>query len=204
MATEQLDQNAPARNIAPGSIPNFDIRKACNTPGFFHVHNTCVSDELISACIKVTQQFFSSPDDGSLKQSVHNRHANGEKGWGPMFCEPAYQKDTVAHLESFDIGQPLAPEQYLALAIPANLWPDLPGFRDVVLAYYRAVTRMGRTIAEALSEILGMEREFLHSISGTPARRTMRPLHYPPNDAPPDPCRAGINHARRPMVQGAA
>ena len=54
------------------------------------------------------------------------------KGWGPIFGEPADQPGTVAHVESFDLGQQLGRKQFKALGIEPNVWPDVPGFRDAV------------------------------------------------------------------------
>jgi isopenicillin N synthase-like dioxygenase len=109
-----------------------------------------------------------------------------------MFGEPAYQKDTVAHVESFDISQELTAEQYREIGIDPNIWPDLPGFRDAVLAYNDQVTELGRAISEVLSEILGLERNFISKNSGIKAPRTMRLLHYPANDTPSDDRNVGI------------
>lgn len=169
------------------------IEEACHDPGFLCVHNTCVDDDLIRSALLASRSFFDSPDESGIKQQVHNRFAGQMKGWGPMYGEPAYQKDTVAHLESFDIGQQLNMEQYAKLEIPPNIWPDLPGFRASVLAYYEAVNQLGRAISEVMSELLGMPADFISRHSGISAPRTMRLLHYPANDAPDDGRNVGIS-----------
>jgi isopenicillin N synthase-like dioxygenase len=209
-STEQLDHKAPSRPLDRESIPNFDlqplfsdneaertllvakIRTACLETGFFYIHNTCVEDEVIQQTLAAMQSFFDLPDDSSIKQDIHNRHVNGEKGWTPIFEEPAYQKDTVAYLESFDISQELTAEQCAELGINANIWPDLDGFKEAVLKYNEQATLLGRAISEVLSEILGLERNFINDNSGIRAPRTMRLLHYPENDGPADDCNVGI------------
>jgi isopenicillin N synthase-like dioxygenase len=211
MATDQLDQNAPAKVLQPEDIPNLDvgplfgddpqaraalireITNACHDPGFFYIHNTCVSSERIEACIEATRQFFETPDDGPVKQDVHNRYAEEKKGWGPLFGEPSYQKGTIAHVESFDLGQQLTEDRYLDLGMPPNLWPDIPGFREVVMNYYRNVTKLGRKISEVISEILEMKPDFINSHSGFKAPRTLRLLHYPANDTPSNMQNVGIS-----------
>ncbi len=209
-STEHLDQNAPSMPLERERIPNFDLASlfngdaearaklvksvghACQDTGFFYVHNTCVSDAVIEQTLVAAKSFFDSPDDGSVKQSVHNQHAGGMKGWGPKFGEPAYQKDTIAHVESFDIGQQLSAELYAALDIDPNIWPDIPGFRKSVLAYYDGITRLGRVISRVFSEILGEDAEFINDRSRETAQRTMRLLHYPDNDTPADDRNVGI------------
>ncbi|MGB5487388.1 MAG: 2OG-Fe(II) oxygenase family protein, partial [Lysobacterales bacterium] len=78
------------------------------------------------------------------------------------------------------------------LGIEPNVWPDIPGFRDAVHAYYDAVTAMARTLGEVFSGMLGMERDFINRHSGERAPRTMRLLHYPANDAPVNERNVGI------------
>ena len=208
--TEHLDQYAPSRKLVHEQIPNIDlgtlftekqklrdqlteqVRQACLESGFFYVHNTCVDDRTIEAALAATEVFFDSPDAGPVKQAVHNRHAGGKKGWGPMFGEPAYQKGTIAHVESFDIGQQLSDDTYEALGIEPNIWPELPGFRVAVLEYYQSITLLGRALSGIFSEILGEQRTFINDRSGESAPRTMRMLHYPANEAQADQSNVGI------------
>ncbi len=209
-STETLDHKAPSRTLDRESIPNFDlqplfsgsdtdrallvqeIRTACLETGFFYIHNTCVEDSTIEKTLAAMKSFFDLPDDSPVKQNIHNKHVNGLKGWTPIFEEPAYQKDTVAHLESFDISQELTAKQCKEVGIDSNIWPDLPGFRDAVLKYNEQATLLGRAISAVISEILGVERNFISEHSGIKAPRTMRLLHYPANDVPADDRNVGI------------
>ena len=208
--TEHLDQYAPSRVLDRAQIPNLDlaplfaddlaardeleqqIRDACLNSGFFYVHNSCVDNNVIRDALVAAQAFFQSPDDGPVKQAVHNSLFGEKKGWGPMFGEPAYQPGTLAHVESFDLGQQLDERRCCELGIEPNVWPDIPGFRDAVHAYYDAVTTMARDLGEVFSGMLGMERDFINRHSGECAPRTMRLLHYPANDAPVNERNVGI------------
>ena len=209
-ATRDLEQSAPSKAVARDRIPVIDlapmfngtgrvgsltarIREASLETGFFYVKNTCVEDRVIINALDVMKTFFDSPDEGHDKQSVHNELAGGMKGWGPMFGEPAYQKGTVAHMESFDFGQQLSESEYKALGIEPNIWPDLPGFRKAMLDYYKNVTRLGRALGMIFSEILGETPDFINARSGPSAPRTMRMLHYPANDTPADSRNVGIS-----------
>ncbi len=113
-----------------------------------------------------------------------------------MYGEPAYQPGTVAHVESFDIGQQFRSQQFKDLGIEPNIWPDVSGFRDAVLSYYEAVTAMGRALSEVFSGMLGMERDYINRLSGERAPRTMRLLHYPENQVPADDRNVGISAQR--------
>jgi isopenicillin N synthase-like dioxygenase len=208
--TRRLDQNAPSVELDSAAIPNLnigalfsgdsvarsqlaeEIRKACKSPGFFYVHATNVADELIESTLQASRAFFGTDDDGPVKRNVHNRLADGMKGWGPIYGEPSYQKNTVSHVESFDIGQQLTQDQCDELGVAPNIWPDLPGFESTVLEYSDAVTRLGRAISEVISELLEMPADFINRNSGIGAPRTMRLLHYPENNAPDDGRNVGI------------
>jgi isopenicillin N synthase-like dioxygenase len=208
--TEHLDQNKPAGDLAREEIPNLDlaplfgtdeaarsalvrrIRDACLNTGFFYVYNSCVSRAVMQGALDAAQSFFKLPDDSPVKLAVHNESSGGKKGWGPLFGEPAYQEGTVAHVESFDLGQELSGDQHRRLDIESNLWPEIPGFRDAVLAYYEAMTILGRALSEVFAEILGMDRGFINRHSNEQAPRTMRLLHYPANTAAADPRDVGI------------
>ena len=210
-STEHLDQSAPSMPLNRTRIPNLDlaplftdetaardelerqIREACLECGFFYVHNSCVERRVINNALAATQAFFQTPDNGPVKQAVHNRHSGEMKGWGPIFGEPAYQPGTVAHVESFDLGQQLGKKRFQELGIEPNVWPDIPGFRDAVLEYYEAVTEMGRALGEVFSSMLGMDRGFINRHSNERAPRTMRLLHYPVNEAPANDRNVGIS-----------
>ncbi|MFT5139227.1 MAG: isopenicillin N synthase-like dioxygenase [Lysobacterales bacterium] len=209
--TSDLNQSDPAYNLARDSIPNLDIaplftgdqsarntlieeiRAACLNTGFFYVYNSCVSDKLIQRALSSMAEFFNFEDHHPTKQKVHNRNFGGMKGWGPIFGEPAYQKDTIAHLESFDIGQQLQESQYRLLGITPNCWPELSGFQTAILEYYDATTLLGRALAGVFSELLGEDRDFINKHSGENAPRTLRLLHYPENDVPADRRNVGIS-----------
>lgn len=208
--TEKLDQNATSVALDSSKIPNLnigalfsgdsaarsrlveEIRQACINPGFFYLHGTNVTDELIQSVLLASKNFFATPDEGPIKQNVHNRIAGGMKGWGPIFGEPSYQKNTVSHVESFDLGQPLTQQQSKELGVSENIWPDLPGFQSAVQEYSDAVTLLGRAISEVISELLEMPTDFINRNSGPSAPRTMRLLHYPENKAPDDGKNVGI------------
>ena len=208
--TEELHQYAPARRLRSENIPNLDfapffrenpdarteliakVRKACLESGFFYIHNSGVADGTIVAALDAIKQFFNCPDDGPVKQKVNNLNTRGKRGWGPMFSEPAYQENTVACLESFDLGQQLSDEEYAALDIQPNIWPDQRGFRQTVTNYYDEITALGRALAAVLSEILGEDRDFINRHSGATAPRTMRLLHYPANKQQLDERKVGI------------
>ena len=199
--TRELDPHAPATLLDGDDLPRIDvgplfgddasarakvveqIRCACQAPGFFSVHNTCVSDELLAEALAHATTFFSLPDASDIKQRVDNRLTPGGVGWGPMFEEPAYQPGTVAHMESFDMSPPVewvgTPEEARKLGIWVNVWPELPGFQATIERLYIAARELSSALFEVFAELLGMPRTYFASRATRRAPSTMRLLHYP-------------------------
>src|SRR4029077_594289 len=90
--------------------------------------------------------------------------------------------------EAFNIGLELAPDDPELLARApfraANLWPDMPGFRDTMLDYFNRVWRLGRDLHRGVSLDLELEPDYFETKLDKPIA-TLRLLHYPPSATPP-------------------
>jgi isopenicillin N synthase-like dioxygenase len=64
-----------------------------------------------------------------------------------------------------------------------NLWPEIPLWRQTMLAYFDAVASVGRRLHRAIATDLGVHSEFFEDKLDQPMA-TLRLLHYPPQ--PPD------------------
>ena len=60
-----------------------------------------------------------------------------------------------------------------------NHWPDIPGFRDALLAYFDACHRLGVDLHRAFAADLGLAEDFFAPAFSAPLA-TLRLLHYPP------------------------
>lgn len=61
-----------------------------------------------------------------------------------------------------------------------NLWPDLPGFREPVVAYERAMEAFCRRLLKPMALALGLPRDWFAPFFGQPTT-FLRLLHYPPH-----------------------
>ena len=61
----------------------------------------------------------------------------------------------------------------------ANLWPDVPGFRDTMLAYFTACHGLGVMLHRAFAQDLGLSPTFFDDKLDRPMA-VLRLLHYPP------------------------
>lgn len=214
-STEQLNQFPAVGDLPPEQVPDIDIGalfghdaigrarvvdaigRACRDPGFFRIHNTCIPQPLIDSLLSQMRTFFALADDDPIKRAVDSRANPGGNGWGPIGTEPAYQPDTIAHVESFDCGPRLsayrAGEDPAAYGVHPSVWPELPAFHETTRAYWDAAGRLGAALFEALAEALGLERGFFVARCTERARKVLRLLHYPGLDAErPLPGRVGI------------
>jgi len=135
------------------------IGAACRDIGFFYVVDHGVPQALIDAAFAASRRFFAAPgavkETVSIKRSPHNRGYVGPK---VESLDPSKLPDLK---EAFNIGLDLAPDDpEIRAGVPfrgVNLWPDQPGFRETMTAYYDAVWALGRRLHEAVALDLGLE-----------------------------------------------
>lgn len=153
------------------------IRNACISNGFFYIGGL-QSDDLSSwPILGKMQSFFSLDDQDPRKQSV--LQGDNGYGWVPMYSEPAYQPDTVAHMESFDCGL-----NNFSGATSQRAWPDIPGFGNDVTNCWREFSALGSSALKLISAAAGFDPEFLPGNCDSRKLDTLRLLHYPANNIP--------------------
>ncbi len=158
-----------------------EIGKACRGIGFFYVTGHGVPDLLVDAVFAHSAQFFALPD--AEKRKVQYAPATGNRGYIPLKGEALDPSKPQDVKEAFNIGLELAstdPEIIACARFRAlNLWPDMPGFRETMLAYFKAAWTLGCTLHEAFATDLGIDRHFFADKLDRPLA-TLRLLHYPP------------------------
>lgn len=186
------------------------IGRACEADGFFYIKNHGVPEALIARTYELSRQFHASPKD--LKQKIHISNSAGTRGWVPdgdkdddgdpelyRLVEPNPDHDylTKPRLHAaFDVALPITQDDpdFVAgnLMLVPNQWPDwIPGFEQEVMAYYDAVTEVGRQLFKAFSIALDLPEDFFEKLTRK-APSQLRLLHYPPNDRPMDNDNLGI------------
>jgi isopenicillin N synthase-like dioxygenase len=102
----------------------------------------------------------------------------------------------VDRKETFNIGYDLPPDDPRVIAGEpfrgVNQWPDLPGFRDTMLAYYDAALRLGIDIHRAIAADLGLADDHFTALFNAPLA-ALRLLHYPPATGAADEIGAGAH-----------
>jgi len=162
------------------------LGRACRDVGFFYVTGHGIPEELIARVFATSAAFFSGP--ASIRESASFSGPGDNRGYiklGGETLDPGKPADVK---EAFNIGLELAPDDPELLARApfraANLWPELPGFRDTMLDYFNRVWRLGRDLHRGFALDLGLDPEFFEDKLDKP-NATLRLLHYPPVASPP-------------------
>ena len=174
-----------------------DIAAACRSAGCFNIISDKIDQALTDSLIAQMAAFFDLPDDHPTKRAAHRENNAGASGWTPTLEEPAYEAGTIAWVESFDCvlsrRQIAALPSEISRELRPSIWPQLPGFRDVVRTHWDALFSTAEKIFPLISGLLKQEPEFLAARASTQAESTLRLLNYPPNPLPEDTVSKGIS-----------
>lgn len=160
------------------------IGEACRGIGFFYVTGHGVPAELREDVFSVAAKFFESPE-ADKRKALYSADS-GNRGYIPMKGESLDPSRAPDLKEAFNIGLDLTPDDPeivgKAMFRALNLWPEMSGFRDTMLAYFDAVWTLGRKLHEAFATDLGIETGFFEDKLDRPLA-TLRLLHYPARPA---------------------
>ena len=161
------------------------IGRACRAHGFFYVVGHGVDPELCQRLETTSRRFFALDEDAKMEW----RMARGGRAWRGYF--PAGGELTSGRpdwKEGLYFGSELADDHPLVRArTPVhghNLFPSVPGFREEVLAYLEALTRLGHRLMEGLALSLGLEASYFADRYTQDPLILFRIFNYPSRPAP--------------------
>jgi isopenicillin N synthase-like dioxygenase len=161
------------------------LGRACRDVGFFYISGHGIPEALIARMFETSAAFFNAP--AALREAASFSGPGGNRGYirlGGETLDPGKPADVK---EAFNIGLELAPDDPELIARApfrgANLWPDMPGFRDTMLDYFNRVWRLGRDLHRGFALDLGLAPDFFEARLDKPIA-TLRLLHYPPVAGP--------------------
>jgi len=158
------------------------LGQACRDPGFFLLKNHGIAPSLIDAVFAQALTFFALPEEEKAPLSILNNPHN--RGWAAegseALDETSGQRDRK---EAFNVGLDLAADDPRVLAgAPfrgVNVWPEVAGFREVMLRYYDAVWALGVALHRAFARDLDLPEAFFEAQFDAPMA-ILRVLSYPP------------------------
>ncbi len=166
-----------------------ELGRAWRETGFVGIRDHGIDDELIKQAYTVFRQFFALPAD--IKQQYHRPGIGGARGYTGFGIEQARDHDVPDLKEFWHVGRDLLEANPFPDILLPNVWPaELPAFKPVALALYRALDQLGGRILSALALDVGLDKDwFAHHFNV--GNSILRPIHYPPiRDAVPGAVRA--------------
>ena len=139
-----------------------EIGAACRDVGFFYVVGHGVGRDLMTEAFARSKAFFALPFADKRRLAIET--IGGNRGYSGLLHEALDPKQGPDNKEAYNVGLDLEPDDPELLAGKAfralNAWPDLPGFRETLLAYFDACAALGARIHRAFARDLGIATDF--------------------------------------------
>lgn len=157
------------------SLVGAQIADACRAHGFFYIKNFGISANKIRDCFSQSQSFFRQGADYKDKYSIeHNDRFQG--------YEPPTETESK---EAYVLGPERADDDVLVQQgikyHGANQWPDLPGWKDVMLGQMHDMLGLAKLLNRGLALGLGIPEGYFDERSKDPMY-AFRLLSYPPKE----------------------
>jgi isopenicillin N synthase-like dioxygenase len=169
-----------ARDPAGTARVAAQIRAACESAGFFYIKGHGVPEALLARTFAASRRFFELPEAERLAITVNPWH-RGFVPTGQTVLGKGLKPDLK---ESFNFSVELAADDPDILAgkplAGPNQWPDLPGWKADVQAYYDAVVALGNHVLRGLALALDLSEDHFTKLYARHIGRC-RLLHYPPH-----------------------
>ncbi len=187
VATLVSSRTPPARRAQASHA----LDAAARTHGFFYAVNHGVDAALIDRLVSHARAFFAQSEAAKM-QIPMSAGGRAWRGYFPLGGELTSNRPDWK--EGLYLGSELGPEHPRVRAGTilhgANLWPPgmddgIDGFRDTVLAYIDALTRLGHALMGGFALALGLpERWFADSGGTADPLILLRLFNYPSRPVP--------------------
>ena len=158
-----------------------ELHAACTDRGFFFVIGHGVDSNLEQKLEQLSQSFFAQPEAKKMEDRmakaglawrgyfpVGGELTSGKPDWKEgLYFGQEHQADHPAVLS----GTPLH---------GANLFPQIEGFKETVLAYMYEMRELGHRLMEGMALSLGLEETYFRQHFTHEPTELFRIFHYPP------------------------
>ncbi len=154
------------------------LRAAAEGIGFVTVDNTALSAARVKFVLAAYAAFFDLPE--GEKRAVDMAATGANRGWGAPKSERVDPAANPDYKQVFDCGFELPnndPRATLPVYAP-NRWPNLPGFRDVIQAYYADALGVAMTLLRGIAVAIGEDAGYFDDKFDTPMA-LLRGNYYP-------------------------
>jgi isopenicillin N synthase-like dioxygenase len=158
-----------------------DLDCACCEFGFFYVTGHGIDPALSSRLMTLAAKFFALP----LEQKLAIAMAHGGRAWRGYFpIEGELTSSRPDRKEGIYFGTELGPDDpRVRSGVPLhgmNLYPALPGFRDILLTYMDEVTSLGQLLLRGIAAGLGLLPDYFLDRYTSEPTVLFRIFNYPP------------------------
>jgi isopenicillin N synthase-like dioxygenase len=178
-----IDLTVLGRSEADFGRIAYALDRACAEFGFFYVIGHGIDPSSVAALETLARRFFALPEAQKLAIAM-TRGGRAWRGYFPLGGELTSGRPD--RKEGIYFGTELGPQDpRVQGGLPlhgANLYPDLPQFRERLLTYLDTVTALGQQLLAAIAYGLGLSRDyFLERYTRDPTV-LFRIFNYPPAD----------------------
>jgi isopenicillin N synthase-like dioxygenase len=168
---DERERSAAARSLG----------EAARDAGFCYIIGHRVPRAIIDQALEHSRRFFSLTMERKMKTYIGlSKH---HKGYVPE-GEEVFSAGTKDRKEAFDLGLELPLEDPDVLAatpmLGPNVWPDVPGFRQAIGAYYGAISSLGKRLFRGFALALELPENYFDKFVTKPPSQ-LRLIHYPHN-----------------------
>ncbi|MED6112427.1 Protein DMR6-LIKE OXYGENASE 1, partial [Stylosanthes scabra] len=166
------DEDEDASNNNRSQIIH-NIGQACKDYGFFQIVNHGVPEDVVEKMVKVSKGFFDLPESERMKN-----YSDDPSKTTRLSTSFNVKTEKVANWRDFLRLHCHPLEDYI------QEWPtNPPSFREDVAEYSKHMRKLSLKLLEAISESLGMERDYISKALGKHGQH-MAINYYPPCPEP--------------------
>lgn len=151
------------------------LDRACADTGFLYIRGAQLDAALFDRMIERAKAFFALPADAKMQSYIGL--SENHSGYVPV-GEEQFGEGSDDLKEAYDINRDYPHPTGRNPLLGPNIWPDMPGFRSDVQAFYSHVTQIGGALFRCFALALGLcEDHFDALTSHSPSQ--LRLIHYP-------------------------
>jgi polar amino acid transport system ATP-binding protein len=169
------------------------IGQACRAAGFFYVTGHGVERAVVDGLVAAGRRFFALDESTKMQW----RMSRGGRAWRGYFAAGGeLTSGRPDWKEGLYLGAELpADEPRVRARTPLhgpNLFPSLPGFREAVLSYLEALTRLGHRLLEGIALSLDLEASYFADRYTADPLILFRMFNYPSRSVPAGDAQWGV------------
>jgi polar amino acid transport system ATP-binding protein len=161
------------------------LDEAARRTGFFYAVGHGVDDALVTRLTSMARTFFALPEDEKMRIPM-SAGGLAWRGFFPLGGELTSNRPDWK--EGLYLGSELGPDHPRVhagtLLHGANLWPDIAGFRDTVLAYIDAMTQLGHALMRGFALGLRLPEDWFARHGMADPLILLRLFNYPSRPVP--------------------